>query len=145
MIQFQNMKWQQRALHYLLLLGACGWGISFIFTLTAWGWSTNQLYCMGATNIEYQPLLDYWLKMASSTFGCIGGIYFVCFLNPKKNHLTINYLSILSITVGIVLLISSQVNQMTYAEHPTHYVDIPFCILVGAFCLYFNNHVQKKT
>jgi hypothetical protein len=61
-----------RILRLGLILSACGWCISFFFTFVPWDVAANQLYDMGANKIAYDPLLDYWLRMASSAFGCIG-------------------------------------------------------------------------
>jgi hypothetical protein len=61
-----------RTLQLGLLLSSIGWGISFIFTFTTWNFASDQLFLMGAGRMEYDPLLDYWLRMASDAFGCIG-------------------------------------------------------------------------
>src|SRR4051794_2663979 len=61
-----------RVLRLGLLVSAAGWGISFYFTFASWSAAADQLYSMGAGVIAYRPMFDYWLKMASSVFGCIG-------------------------------------------------------------------------
>jgi hypothetical protein len=134
---------KQRIFLYTLLLGSGGWIVSFFFTFTSWPISENILHGMGAERIAYQPLLDYWLKMASSTFGCIGIMYFICFLNPKKYFYTINLLSYMSIFVGIVITCSAIKNHLTYPTQPTFIIDIVFCFYVGAVSLYFNFSINK--
>ena len=125
-----------KLLKFALLLGSVGWGISFYFTFTSWENSTNQLYQMGATPIQYQPLLDYWLKMASSLFGGVGIIFFICYRNPAKYKTTIPLLCYPSILVGVVILSSALLNKLTLSIHPTYPADITFCFLVGISIIY---------
>jgi hypothetical protein len=92
---------------------------------------------MGAGIIKYQGVLDYWLKMASSTFGCLGVIYFICFLYPDENWRTIRYLSCLSIFVGTTLVYSVIQNGLTYPDQPTFPIDIGFCLFTGFGGLFY--------
>ena len=66
-----------------LLTSAIGWGISWSFTFASWRAASAQLCLMGANTIPYQPLLDYWLRMASSVFGCIGIASLLACLRPQ--------------------------------------------------------------
>lgn len=137
------MQIKQRVFLYTLLLGSGGWFVSFFFTFTSWSVSENILHGMGAEKIAYQPLLDYWLKMASSAFGCIGIMYFICFLNPKRYFYTINLLSYMSIFVGAVISYSAIKNKLSYPAHPTFIIDIIFCFYVGVVSLYFNYSINR--
>jgi len=100
---------------------------------------------MGAQEIEYQPLLGYWLKMASATFGCLGLMFFVCLLNPSKHYLTSRLLAFLSIAVGIVILVSSFANELSPSRHPTYIADIVFCFLVGITIIITNYAPKNRT
>lgn len=122
---------RNRISRFFLLLAAVGWGISFVFTFSSWSKGTDLLCNMGAQPIKYQPLLDYWLKMASSVFGCLGLMFFVCFLNPVENRKTIRLLSLLSIFVGVTLAISAWNNGLSYPKHSTFPIDIAFCLSTG--------------
>ena len=93
---------------------------------------------MGANPIEYQPLLDYWLKMASGAFGCIGLLFFVVYRNKKKFKNLIPLLGYGSIFIGVILTISGINNTLQADKHPTHYVDLLFCFGVGALIIYGN-------
>ncbi len=119
-----------------LLIGAIGWGMSFVFTFTGWNRSVSILQGMGADPITYQPLLDYWLKMASATFGLIGLFFFWCFLRIEKMKHALIPLAIGSIIVGIVLTAAALVNRLNPSQHHTFIADIIFCFMVGVGILY---------
>ena len=77
-----------------LLLGAVGWCSSIIFTFSSWQTCEAILVAFGATEINYEALLDYWLKMTSATFACIGMVFALCFLRMEKYAVIIPLLGI---------------------------------------------------
>jgi len=118
-----------------LALSAIGWGISFFFTFAPWRAATLQLYGMGANAIEYQPLLDYWLKMASSVFGCIGVASALASFRPRHFASLIVLLAPFHFIVGTTLLVAAGRNQMSPRLHPTFIPDVTFCFIVGILLL----------
>jgi hypothetical protein len=114
-----------------LLVSAIGWGISFYFTFTSWDVATAQLYSMGAGPIAYRPLLDYWLKMASSVFGCIGIGSAIACVRPQAFAGFIRLLGPFHFVIGITLSIAAWNNHLTPRLHPTFIPDIVFCFLAG--------------
>ena len=90
-----------------LLLSACGWGISFYFTFASWQAASNQLQEMGADAIEYQPLLDYWLRMASAAFGCIGIASALACARPQPFVGLIQLLGPFHFVIGTTLAIAA--------------------------------------
>ncbi|WDE96006.1 hypothetical protein PQO03_09800 [Lentisphaera profundi] len=128
------------ALRFALLLGGLGWSISFAFTFSSWQTSTDLLYGMGA---EHQALLDYWLKMASALFGCIGLLFLACLVKMNKYAVIIPLLAYGSIFIGSVLLFSAYNNSLDAQLHPTHIIDIPFCYIVGILILYGTKKSSK--
>ncbi len=120
-----------RALQIGLIFSSMGWGISFIFTFSNWDSASDQLYLMGAERIEYQPLLDYWLKMASAAFGCIGiGSALAC-MRPVLFRGFILFLGPFHLFVGSVLVASAVINQLNTESHPTFVADITFCFITA--------------
>jgi len=120
-----------RALQIGLIFSSMGWGISFIFTFSSWDSASNQLYLMGAEPIEYQPLLDYWMKMASAAFGCIGiGSALAC-MRPVLFRGFILLLGPFHLFVGSVLVASAVTNQLNTESHPTFVADITFCFITA--------------
>ena len=120
-----------RALQIGLIFSSMGWGISFIFTFSNWDSASDQLYLMGAEPIEYQPLLDYWMKMASAAFGCIGiGSALAC-MRPVLFRGFILFLGPFHLFVGSVLVASAVTNQLNPESHPTFIADITFCFITA--------------
>jgi hypothetical protein len=118
-----------------LLLSACGWGISFFFTFAPWETAARQLYDMGANEIRYDPLLDYWLRMASSAFGCIGIASALACLRPMKFTGMISLLGPFHFIVGSTLVVAAYKNHLTPDLHSTFIPDITFCFLTGFLIL----------
>ena len=114
-----------------LLVSAIGWGISFYFTFGSWKAATDQLRGMGADPIVYQPLLDYWLRMASSVFGCIGVGSAIACVRPQAFAGFIRLLGPFHFVIGITLSVAAYANHLTPQSHPTFIPDILFCFLAG--------------
>ena len=114
-----------------LLLSAIGWGISFFFTFTPWNVAADQLDGMGAGPIPYNPLADYWLKMASSVFGCIGIASAMACARPIFFQSLITLLGPFHFVIGITLVIAAWCNHLDSDLHPTFIPDIVFCFTVG--------------
>jgi hypothetical protein len=110
-----------------LLLSCIGWGISFAFTFSSWQSAADQLYVMGAGVIEYRPMLDYWLKIASAAFGCIGIASGLACLRPQRFEGLIWLLGPFHAFMGAVLTISANANDLNTDRHPTFVADITFC------------------
>jgi hypothetical protein len=119
-------------LRFGLLASACGWGISFIFTFSSWNSAVSQLQDMGASNIQFDPLMDYWLRMASATFGCIGIASALACIRPGSHIGLIRLLGPFHFIVGITLSISAYRLALSPSLHPTFIPDITFCFLAGS-------------
>lgn len=114
-----------------LLVSTVGWGIAFFFTFAPWSVASAQLTDMGAGIIPYHPLADYWLKMASSVFGCIGIASAIACLRP---HYFANFIQLLGpfhFFVGTTLIVSAYQNRLRPDAHPSFIPDIVFCFLAG--------------
>ena len=114
-----------------LLTSAIGWGLSFSFTFASWRAASAQLSLMGAASIPYQPLLDYWLRMASSVFGCIGVASALACLRSQAFVSLIRLLGPFHFIVGSTLAVAAWNNDLTMKLHPTFVPDICFCFLAG--------------
>lgn len=99
---------------------------------------------MGADRIAYQPLLDYWLRMASAAFGCIGiGSALAC-IRPVFFQGLILLLGPFHIFVGSVLVASAVINQLNTESHPTFVADIYFLFCDGIAAHYASDcHVLQ--
>ncbi len=145
----QTVGWM-RVLRLGLFLSSIGWGISFLFTFSSWGSAVDHLYVMGAGIIEYRPLLDYWLKMASATFGCIGIASALACLLPRRFEGLVWLLGPFHAFMGVVLTVSALSNHLSTDRHPTFVADISFCFLTAALILtpmifsYLRNMSQEQ-
>jgi hypothetical protein len=120
-----------RTLQVGLLLSSIGWGISFLFTFSTWDTASDQLYVMGAGRIEYRPLLDYWLRMASAAFGCIGIASALACVRPLAFQGLIVLLGPFHVFMGVVLTVSAVNNDLNTEAHPTFVADITFCFVTA--------------
>ena len=114
-----------------LLLSCMGWGISFMFTFSNWDAASDQLYLMGAVNLGYRPILDYWLRMASATFGCIGIASGLACLRPVFFQGLVLLLGPFHVFVGIVLTAAAVSNHLNTNDHTTFVADITFCFVTA--------------
>ncbi|MDB6155606.1 MAG: hypothetical protein JWL90_4059 [Chthoniobacteraceae bacterium] len=114
-----------------LLVSAIGWGISFYFTFASWKAAADELCGMGAGIIAYRPMFDYWLRMASSVFGCIGIASLLACVRPKRFAALIYLLGPFHFIIGITLAVAAYNNQLNTRMHPTFLADIIFCFLAG--------------
>jgi hypothetical protein len=115
-----------------LFLSTFGWGISFFFTIESWTEAVNRLYSMGASEITYQPLLAYWLKMASAVFGCIGLVSALAFVWPQRFASVIYMLAPFHLIVGTTLAMAAASNHLSPKLHPTFVLDLAFCFTTTA-------------
>ena len=119
------------ALRAGLLVAAAGWGISFYFTFASWPAASGQLKAMGGEWIEYRPMLDYWLRMASVVFGLIGVACALSWGRPKAFASLIGLLGPFHLVIGLTLVIAAHRNELNSAIHHSFIPDITFCFLVG--------------
>ncbi|MEO1844758.1 MAG: hypothetical protein ABGZ37_10825 [Akkermansiaceae bacterium] len=115
-----------------LLLAAWGWGIAFAFVFSPWEVAAEQLEWMGAREMTYQPMLDYWMRMAGATFGCIGMAAGLALWRPLKFAVIVRLLPAFHFFLGIVLLVSALRNGLRPAIHSSFLLDISFCFSVAA-------------
>ena len=86
---------------------------------------------MGAGKIPDDPLLNYWLRMASVSFGCIGvGSAMAC-LRPVRYFGLVRLLGPFHLVVGTTLAISAWRIPLSPDLHPTFIPDIVFCFLTA--------------
>ena len=89
---------------------------------------------MGAKPIAYEPMLDYWLRMAAGAFALIGGWYLVLMIWPQKFHAAIPWFGALMLAEDIILL----VHGLRLGLPPLPFSsDVSACFLSGARILYF--------
>jgi hypothetical protein len=93
-----------RLLRCFLGFSALAWGVSFYGVFARWTAAESALQGLGARPIAYDPMLDYWLRMASGAFGLVGVWYLVMALWPRKFCRAIPWFGWLMVAEGFILL-----------------------------------------
>lgn len=125
-----------RLLRVLLLFSAFAWGVSVFGVVLPWSRTVEALGGFGANPIAYDPMLDYWLRMATGVFTLVGVFYFVVALQPVRFANMIPMLGLLMIAEGLILLMHGI--RLGLPPYP-FYCDTAFCLLVGTGILLLRN------
>ena len=73
-----------RALRLFLGLAAVTWLAAVPGVFLSWNTAIAAMEGFGARPIEYDKMLDYWLRMASGAFGLIGCLYLLPTIRPRR-------------------------------------------------------------
>jgi hypothetical protein len=134
-----------RLLKLILLVAACGWGISMLCVILPWSVVSSGLNGLGAGPIPDDPMLNYWLRMAGGGFTIIGAIFAAILIAPKKYEVMIPLMAYLSIFEGVILLVSGL--RLGLPTFP-FWSDTLFCLGVGIALLVVhpraNQEINKK-
>ena len=75
------------------------WGISWVGVFLPWPTAVVALQGLGAREIPADPMLDYWLRMASGAFGLVGMLYALVAWKPVRYAVIIPVLGWLMLLV----------------------------------------------
>ncbi len=125
----------------ILLVAAFGWGISILCLLLPWSWAVVALHGLGAEAIPDDPMLNYWMRMATGSFSIIGTLFAAILIAPKKYAVLIPLMAYLSIAEGIILLISGL--ALGLPSFP-FWGDTTFCLGVGIGLLIVYPRAMKE-
>ena len=95
-----------KLLRLFLGFSALAWGVSFYGVFASWNAAEHALQGLGAKPISYDPMLDYWLRMAAGAFGLVGVWYLVLTIWPRKFHVAIPWFGALMVAEGLILLVT---------------------------------------
>jgi len=118
-----------------LLINTLGWGISILGLIMPSATAFKWLAYMGCQT-QYDPKLDYWLRMTAFVFCWVGALSFKAFLHPEKSKELILYLGVLNAVGGGVLILSGLKLDIPLDEF---LYDSLFCLTTGAVMLIFNS------
>ena len=107
----------------------------------SWPQLAEMLQGLGAKPIAYDPMLDYWLRMAAGAFALIGGWYLVLMLWPQKFHAAIPWFGALMLVEGVILLVHGL--RLGLGPFP-FYGDVSACFLGGAGILLLARHAKPE-
>ena len=117
-----------KLLRLFLGFSALAWGVSLYGVFASWSAATRALQELGAGTIPSDPMLDYWLRMASGAFGLVGVWYVVLALSPRKYAVAIPWFGWLMIAEGLILLVHGI--RLSLPPFP-FYGDMAACFLGG--------------
>ena len=129
---------RQRLLRVVLLFCSFAWGISVFGVFLNWDSAARALEGLGAKPIAYDPMLDYWLRMASGAFTLVGVGYLLAAINPRKHAVLLPWLGWMMVVEGIVLLVHG--GRLGLRPFP-FYGDVAACFAGGAAILFLRRGV----
>jgi len=130
-----------RLLRLFLGFAAFAWGISVVGVFVHWPEASKFLQGLGAKPIAYDPMLDYWLRMAAGAFTLIGCWYLVLMIWPQKFYTAIPWFGALMLVEGIILLVHGL--RLGLPPFP-FYGDVSACFLGGAGIMLLSRHVKSE-
>lgn len=112
--------------------------IAWVCVFLTWDVPSLALQGMGAKPVAYDPMLDYWLRLASGAFTLIGVGYLMLALNPRKYASALRASAWLMVLEGIILA----AHGFRLGLPPFPFVgDIAACFICGGVIL----PLQKAT
>ncbi len=121
-----------RLLRLILLFCGLTWGVSLVGVFAGWPAAARALESLGAKPIAYDPMLDYWLRMAAGAFGFVGIGYLLLALNPRKHASILTWAGWLMVAEGAVLAWHGV--RLGLPPFP-FYADLVACFLGGGAIL----------
>lgn len=118
---------------------AFAWGVSVFGVVLPWPAAAEALHGLGARTMEYDRMLDYWLRMAAGAFTLVGGVYLVLMFQPGKHRAIIPWFGMLMLLEGAVLLVHGV--RLGLPPFP-FYADTTACFLGGAGILWASARAQ---
>jgi hypothetical protein len=117
-----------RTLRLFLGFSALVWGISVVGVFVSWTEADQLLEGLGAKRIPYDPMLDYWLRMAAGAFALVGVWYLMLAIWPRKFRAAIPWFGWLMVAEGLILLVHGV--RLSLPPFP-FYGDVSACCLGG--------------
>jgi hypothetical protein len=118
-----------RLLRLVLFFCAFVWGVSAFGVFLNWEPAAAALQGLGAKPIAYDPMLDYWLRMAAGGFALVGTGYLLLALFPRKFATMLPWFGWLMLGEGLVLLVHGL--RLGLGAFP-FYGDVSACLAGGA-------------
>jgi hypothetical protein len=130
-----------RLLRLLLGFAALAWGASVVGVFVTWAAASQLLEGLGAKQIVYDRMLDYWLRMAAGAFTLVGCWYLVLMIWPARFCAAIPWFGALMLVEGFILLIHGM--RLSLPPIP-FYADTAACLLGGGGILFLSPAANPK-
>ncbi len=96
---------------------------------------------LGAKPIAYDPMLDYWLRMAAGAFALVGLWYLLLALWPKKFSVAVPWFGGLMLLEGLILLVQGL--RLSLPPFP-FYGDVSACFIAGGGILFCSRGLNQN-
>ncbi len=131
-----------KLLRLTLAFSAFAWGVSLFGVFASWSAAQAVFQELGAGNINHDPMLDYWLRMAAGLFSLVGALFLVLALRPLQHRAIIPWFGGFMLVEGIVLLVQGLRLRLS----PIRFVaDTLACLGAGAAILYLSRGAFPPT
>ena len=130
-----------RLLRLFLGFAACTWGVAGAGVFLDWATALQAMQGLGARAIVYDPMLDYWLRMATGAYGLLGCWYLVLMLWPQRFHAAIPWFGGLMLVEGVILLVHGL--RLGLGPFP-FYGDVAACLIGGGGIVYLSRAITPK-
>ena len=114
------------------LVAAVGWGISVVGLVVPSATAFALLRGLGADDLPYHPMLDYWLRMTAFAFALIGVQFFALAVWWRRLSCLALAGALFQLLGGAVLLISAAAIGLDTGNYRA---DVAFCVSTGALML----------
>jgi len=119
---------RERLLRLLLFTAAFAWGVSVIGVFLPWDFAVTALRGLGAGPIPDDPMLCYWLRMASGAFYGVGVFLLIVAVRPRAFASVIPIAGGLMFLEGILLAVAG---TMLHLRPLPFWADTACCLFVG--------------
>lgn len=130
-----------RLLRIFLGLAAITWGAAIPGVFLSWDSAVSAMEGLGAQPLKYDPMLDYWLRMATGAFGVIACVYLLPMFKPHRYWHLIPWLGGLALGQGMILLF----HGLRLGLRPWPFIgDVSACFLSGIGILFSWRSIRYK-
>ena len=119
---------QLKLLRAFLGLAAVTWGAAVPAVFMTWDAARAAMEGLGAKALEYDRMLDYWLRMAAGAFSLIGCLYLLQMIQPRRFRAVIPWFGAFAVAEGLVLLVHGV--RLSLSPWP-FYGDVAACFVSG--------------
>lgn len=137
--QISKILMQLRLLRLFLGFSAFAWGISAVGVFVSWPEAEQLLERLGAKPIPYDPMLDYWLRMAAGAFALVGVWYLALTIWPRKFYAAIPWFGVLMLVEGLILFVHGL--RLSLPPFP-FYGDVSACFIAGSGIVIFSRFAK---
>ena len=128
-----------RIMRMILGLVAISWGIAALGIALPWDTLDTLFHNFGARTLTHDPMLEYWIRMASGAYAAIGAFFAMLAIRPERYAALIPFAGTFLLLEGLVLLYHGVLLRL--APWP-FYADTTAC-LGGGLALLALHHATR--